>query len=165
MFLQPRHGRAKAIATRVLLGALGVVIALGMLVYIAFQISPWPAALIIRRAFNKEAVSVSPALDKHVPAGITAQVNEHYDRANRDAYLDVFYPSEIAQSEQSLLTVVWVHGGGWVSGSKEQVAVYARILAGKGYTVVGVDYSIAPGETYPTPIRQVNTALSYLAIS
>ena len=46
--------------------------------------------------------------------------------------------------------------------SKGQIANYARILAGKGYTVVGIDYSIAPRKTYPTPVRQLNTALSYL---
>ncbi len=82
-------------------------------------------------------------------------------RIGRDAYLDVFFPSEI-ESLETLPTIVWVHGGGWVSGSKDQIANYLRILAGKGFTVVGVGYSIAPGKTYPPPIRQVNAALTYL---
>ena len=30
---------------------------------------------------------------------------------------------------------------------------------------VGVNYSLAPGKTYPTPIRQVNTALAYLGMN
>lgn len=55
-----------------------------------------------------------------------------------------------------------MHGGGWIGGSKDEVANYLRILAGNGYTVVGVDYTLAPEKTYPTPVRQVLAALAYL---
>src|SRR5262249_4130868 len=41
-------------------------------------------------------------------------------------------------------------------------ANYGKVLAGKGYTVIGVDYSLAPGKTFPIPIRQVNAALGYV---
>jgi acetyl esterase/lipase len=57
---------------------------------------------------------------------------------------------------------VWIHGGGFLAGSKEQIANYAKILAAEGYTVAGVDYSVAPEKKFPTPLRQVNTALDYL---
>src|SRR5262245_47218324 len=127
---------------------------------IAFQVSPWPSVLLIRRAFNQDAQSASQALEKHVPPALSAQLNERYDPADPDALLDVFYPSAIA--DKPLPTIVWVHGGGWVSGSKEEIANYGKVLAGRGYTVVGVDYSLAPGKTFPTPIRQLNAALGYL---
>ena len=39
---------------------------------------------------------------------------------------------------------------------------YLKILAARGFVVANVDYSIAPGATWPTPTRQVNAALSYL---
>ena len=127
---------------------------------VAFQVSPWPSVLLIRRAFDKDAESASRALEKHIPPALSAQLNERYDPADPEALLDVFYPSAIA--DKPLPTIVWVHGGGWVSGSKDDIANYAKVLAGKGYTVVGVDYSLAPGKTFPTPIRQVNAALGYL---
>jgi len=127
---------------------------------VAFQVSPWPSVLLMRRAFNKDAESASLALEKHVPPALSAQLNERYDPADPDALLDVFYPSAI--TDKPLPTIVWVHGGGWVSGSKDDIANYGKVLAGKGYTVVGVDYSLAPGKTFPTPIRQVNAALGYL---
>ena len=133
-----------------------------VLAYTAYQTSPWPGALLIRWVFEKEAHSTAIALEKHLPTGISAQANLHYDPADKDAYLDVFYPSELETSDKALPTVVWIHGGGWLSGSKADIANYAKILAGKNFTVVGVDYSIAPGATYPTPIKQVNTALGYL---
>lgn len=102
---------------------------------------------------------MSQALEKHLPADVTASLNHHYDTSDKDAWLDVFHPQ---QATTALPTVIWVHGGAWVSGGKEQVANYLRILSGRGYTVVGVGYSLAPGKTYPAPLVQVNAALAYL---
>lgn len=145
-----------------LLWTLGVLVLFVAAGTVAYHVSPWPSALVIRAAFDKNASLASQALAKHVPPGVAAQLNEHYDAADSDARLDVFYPSAIENGERSLTTVVWVHSGGWISGSKNQIANYAKILAGKGYTVVGVDYSVAPGGKYPTPLRQVTAALAYL---
>lgn len=49
-----------------------------------------------------------------------------------------------------------------MSGRRQDVAHYLKILAARGFVVANVDYSIAPGATWPTPTRQVNAALSYL---
>lgn len=145
-----------------ILRALGVLVLLAAAGTIAYRVSPWPSALAIRAAFDKNANLASQALAKHVPAGVAAQLNERYDASDSDARLDVFYPTAVENGERSLTTVVWVHGGGWISGSKNQIANYAKILAGRGYTVVGVDYSIAPGGKYPVPLWQVSAALAYL---
>lgn len=141
------------------LGAAVIVIAAG---YIAFRVSPWPSALLVRVLFEQHARTISKALEKHVPAGVVAVLDEHYDPTDEDAYLDVYYPSEVENGVTSLPTIVWVHGGAWVSGSKEDIANYLEILASSGFTVVGVGYSLAPGSTYPTPVKQVNAALAYL---
>lgn len=140
----------------------GLTALLVLLVWAAFQLSPWPAALMIRWAFDKDGTRVADALKSHVPPGIASRLNLRYDPADKDALLDVHYPARIDGTDTALTTVVWVHGGGWVSGSKDQIANYARILAGQGFTVVAVDYSIAPGSTYPKPLKQVNAALEYL---
>jgi acetyl esterase len=138
---------------------IGVLAAVGT---IASQVSPWPSALLIRFTFDRGGDAAASALEKHVPDGVAELLNLQYDSADSGAYLDVFYPADIKGTDRTLLTVVWIHGGGWISGNKGQIANYARILAGQGFTVVGVDYSIAPGSTYPTPLRQVNAALAYL---
>ena len=145
-----------------LAGLIGIVVTLAIATYVAFQVSPWPAALLIRIAFDKDAAAVSKALEEHVPPGVSARLNEGFDLADGGALLDVFYPSAIEKTDRALPTIVWVHGGGWVSGSKNQIANYAKVLAHRGYTVVAVDYLIAPRGTYPTPVRQVNAALAYL---
>jgi len=152
-----------AMLRKILLRALVLAAVVGVPTYAAFQASPWPSALLVRWAYDRGGWRMSRALEKHVPPGVSARLDERYDAADDDALLDVFFPSQIENTEGALPTVVWVHGGGWISGSKDQIANYARILAGRGYTVAGVDYSIAPGRTYPTPVRQVNAALAYLA--
>ena len=40
---------------------------------------------------------------------------------------------------------------------------YCKILAGQGFVVISIDYTIAPEAKYPTPIKQLNTALAYIS--
>lgn len=127
--------------------------------YIAFQVSPWPNAMLIRYGFSKNDAKVAAALEKHVPTGIMAQENQQYRPNDKDGYLDVFYPEA---TTAPLPTVVWVHGGAWVSGDKNDIDNYLKIIASHGYTAVGVDYSIAPEHQYPLPLLQLNDALDYL---
>jgi len=130
--------------------------------YLALQVSPWPAALFFRTVMDRSGIATARALEPHVPAGVTALLNERYDPADADAVLDVFYPTAAQGTDRKLATVVWVHGGGFLSGSKEQVASYLKILSAAGFATIGVDYSLAPGTTYPAPIKQVNAALAYV---
>ena len=146
---------------RLLLWGLGAVVVAGAGLYTAYMVSPWPGALIIRSLMNKGGELASEALQSHVPTGVSEQRNRQYGAARANA-LDVFYPSEVNGTDRGLPTIVWIHGGGFVSGSKDHIANYLRILASKGYTTVGVDYTIAPEAKYPTPIREVNSALKYL---
>src|SRR4051794_20430513 len=146
--------RTRGLARRV---ALGTATAAGALLVTA-RTTPWPSALLIRAVFDRGAGRASAALEKYVPGDLVEVVDEAYDIASPDGRLDVFRPPRA----EPLPTVVWVHGGAFVSGSKGDVANYLRVLAGRGFTTVGVDYSIAPGSRYPTPVRQVAAALAHL---
>jgi acetyl esterase len=139
-------------------GSAAILLACGFLVV---QLSPWPMVL-KQRLFNYRN-DADAALQKYVPAGVSAELNLHYDPDNASAFLDVFYPSKLQETGTVLPTIVWVHGGSWIAGSRNGVASYLKILAAKGFTTVGVDYPLAPRETYPAPVREVNAALSYLA--
>jgi len=126
---------------------------------LAYTFTPWPRALRVRFDYDRDSAAAAERLAPLVPPGVTAILDEPYDPDDAGVGLDVFHPADTAEART---TVVWVHGGGWLSGSKDLVANYLKILASKGFTVVGVGYSLAPGATYPTPVRQVNTALGYL---
>jgi acetyl esterase/lipase len=139
---------------------LGLLLVLAILTWGAFHVSPWPAALLIRWAFESGAARTSAKLERHVPKDVVTRADLRYDPDDPDAYLDVFHPP-IAAGEP-LPTVLWVHGGGFVSGSRKEIANYARVVAGRGYTVVGIGYTLAPRGRHPLPVRQVNAALAYL---
>ena len=125
-------------------------------------ISPRPTAALIRLGFDHNGEATAKALAKYVPPGVNAVLDEPYDPDDEDARLDVFTPARLATAGRALPTIVWVHGGAWVSGDKSQIANYLRILASHGYTAVGVNYAIAPRKTYPTPLRQIGAALRHL---
>lgn len=125
----------------------------------AVRLTPWPSAMLVRWAFDRGSARAAAALERHVPDGVVARLGVVRDPADPDGLVDVVRP---ADAVGPLPTVVWVHGGGWVSGSRHDVAGYARVLAARGFTVVTVDYSIAPEHRYPTPVRQVAQALGFV---
>lgn len=124
----------------------------------AFLLSPWPSVYVIRAIFDKGAAEASEKLARHVPASVRT-VTLKYDPADKDAVLDVHKPARINEGAP---LVVWIHGGGFVSGRRSDITNYAKVLAGQGFVVINVDYTIAPEATYPTPVRQVSKALAYL---
>jgi len=147
---------------KILISVLLITLVLFSSVFIFSKLSPWPNALLIRYEFTKDAEKVNNELKKYVPEGITSLLNIHYDETDEDAFLDIYYPSKMENSSVKCPVIVWTHGGGWISGNKEQVSNYCKILAGKGYIVVSIDYSIAPEKKYPLPVKQLMNALTFL---
>lgn len=128
------------------------------IVPIAFVVSPWPSILLIRAVFDRGAAEASQRLEPYLPVGIASSTHQ-YDPADPRAVLDIHRPANLSPGAP---TVVWVHGGGFVSGRRSDTTNYSKILAAQGFIVVNVDYTIAPGARYPGPIRQVNRVLSFI---
>lgn len=139
-----------------------IIVLLGVAVRIAFDVSPWPKALIIRHLFDEGGAKTKKALEKYVPATVASSPRMQYREGDKDAYLQAFYPQNIRHTQDTLPTIVWVHGGAWISGSTDNISNYLKIVASHGYTVIGIDYSLAPGSKYPKPIIQANDALRYI---
>ncbi|MEV8213140.1 alpha/beta hydrolase [Leifsonia sp. NPDC077715] len=125
----------------------------------AVRATPWPSALLIRRVFTKGARETVAEMLPFVPGGVTACTGVPAGREASGLTFDVFRPSD---AEGPLPTVVWVHGGAWLSGSSWDVEPYLRILAAEGFTTVGLNYTLAPEAAYPTAIRQLNDTLGHL---
>lgn len=138
---------------------LGSVAAVAALVVLAFALSPWPSVMLIRAVFDRGAAEASAALERRVPQNVQIRAAVRYDPADPQALLDVYKPPAASPDAP---TVVWIHGGGFVSGRRGDIANYLKLLAAQGFTVVNVDYTIAPEATYPTPVRQVARALAYI---
>lgn len=139
---------------------LGIIIAIALVIAIIGAITPWPSAMVIRAVFTQGGDATVTEMNKHLPyAKITETLDVAYADEGVDTTMDVFTP---ASADGPLPTVVWIHGGAWISGSKENVDPYMRILAAEDYTTIAVNYTIGPEGHYPTAVNQINKALSYI---
>lgn len=143
---------------------LGTVLGLALVIGIVGSVTPWPSAMLIRAVFTKGGQDTAAEMNRHQSdVALTETLNIAYadgTASGDDATtMDVFTP---ASSTAPLPTIVWIHGGAWVSGSKEDVNPYLRILASEGYTTIGVNYTRGPEGAYPLAINQLNSALDYI---
>lgn len=92
------------------------------------------------------------------PEGLTRHCNLAYG-PHRENLLDVYYP----QDAQGLLpTIISIHGGGWVYGSKDLYSHYCLQLARRGFAVVNFDYRLAPEHKYPAPVEDSCNVLAWV---
>jgi len=75
--------------------------------------------------------------------------------------MDVYYP---LAADGPSPAVVYVHGGGWVEGSRDSIfgAVDVKSMQEAGYLMVSVDYRLAPRYKFPAMIEDVKCAIRYL---
>lgn len=159
-------GRRQGPGRRLLRVAGGTIVAAVLVTAVVAAITPWPSVMVIRTVFEKGAASTVAEMEPHVPG---TKLTEYRDIAyapptgslpQSDTTLDVFTP---ANGSKKLTTIVWVHGGAWISGQKDNIEPYMRILAGQGYTTIALNYTTAPEAAYPTAVMQLNTALAYIS--
>lgn len=73
--------------------------------------------------------------------------------------LDVYYPNP--RPAGALPLVVWIHGGGWRSGSKLDARPALKLLPA-GYAVASFDYRLSQQAKWPAQIHDCKGAVRYL---
>jgi acetyl esterase len=145
-----------------LLWPVGALLGLVVVVSLAFRLSPWPGAMLVRFTFDRGDRQTLAALEKHISSTpVTVIANQQYEPGNRSALLDVYIPQSTGQNH-TLPVVVWTHGGAWVSGDKTDDGPYFKLLAAQGFVVVSLGYTLAPEKTYPAQIFELNDAHAYI---
>ena len=74
---------------------------------------------------------------------------------NRKLLLDIYLPP----AEKSPYLVVWIHGGAWHSGSKENPPLE---LLSAGYAIASVDFRLSTEAVFPAPIHDIKAAIRFL---
>ena len=82
----------------------------------------------------------------------------NYNSKFPDGILDIIYPKTIL-TKHLLFLGTW---GGFVGGDKSDITGYAVELAAQGYTVININYALAPKMKYPTPVFQLGEAYEYI---
>lgn len=119
--------------------------------------SPRPTVMLVRKVFAQTGAVTAAALEAGAPeVEVTRDIR--YDD-HRDALYDRYLP---AGPRHSLPIVMWVHGGAFVGGAKEELSGYMKRLAAAGNMVIAPRYSLAPEERHPVQLRQLNAALRHV---
>lgn len=111
--------------------------------------------------FRRNAGKSDKLRDSRIPLpdGVTECRNISYDQYGKWSQLDVYYPDG---ASGLLPTIVSIHGGGYVYGTKEIYRRYGMELARHGFAVVNFNYRLAPKWKFPTPIYDTNTVMGWI---
>lgn len=147
---------------KVILWVVGVLVAIVAIVYIAFQVSPLPGVLIIQRAFSGDVVTDKERYGRTI-SKVSVDRDVSYPNDYSENTVDIFYPKGEKNEKHPVL--FWLHGGGFVAGDKEGVEEFATYLvADTAYTVVSVNYQLAPSSHYPGQLLQFGQAIEQASV-
>lgn len=74
--------------------------------------------------------------------------------------LDVYLPRKRGKK---VPTIISIHGGGWVYGTKETYQFFGLSLAKNGFAFVNFNYQLAPEVEFPGELDDVNRAMHWVA--
>tara|TARA_R110002049_G_scaffold993_2_gene7102 strand:- start:44713 stop:45687 length:975 start_codon:yes stop_codon:yes gene_type:complete len=92
---------------------------------------------------------------------IKAKENVCYKKIdNSKLRADIYLPKDA--SEKSHPAVLLIHGGGWLTGSKENQRVMAQHLALNGYVAITVSYRLGLEAPYPAGVIDLKDAIVWI---
>ncbi len=71
--------------------------------------------------------------------------------------LDLYLPNGI---ESQAPLIVWIHGGAWRAGSKDNVPITPLLEA--GFAIASVDYRLTPVAPFPAQVHDIKGAIRFL---
>src|ERR1041384_3958680 len=97
-----------------------------------------------------------------IPADVELQRDVTYGKGGDVALkLDIYRPKPLPSEPMPVM--VYIHGGGWHSGSKEQSAEKLVPLVQRGYCAISIDYRLTPsGVQFPEPLYDCKCAIRFL---
>lgn len=101
-----------------------------------------------------------------LPAKLRDRVASHrnlvYSKVgDRDLPLDLYVPKD---SHKPVPLIVWVHGGGWMGGTKDPLGARSRLLE-TGYALASVEYRLSGEAIFPAAIEDCKAAVSFLRLN
>ncbi|GAB3015883.1 hypothetical protein GCM10027051_19930 [Niabella terrae] len=79
-------------------------------------------------------------------------------RGNRRLQTDVFYPA----AHGNHMALIFVHGGGWRSGNRQQHHALAAALARRGYTVFTPEYRLSTEALFPAAVLDLKAMVRWV---
>ena len=98
--------------------------------------------------------------DAPLPESVELRSDIEYGKVgDRPLLLDLYSPNE---RKEKLPLLIFIHGGGWKGGKKEDYRVYTQVFATKGYVVASLSYRLTGEAKFPACVNDVKCAVRYL---
>src|SRR5437016_14561532 len=118
------------------------------------RLRPWTLALA-----GLLALTACAAAQPKPPAGVKVLRDLEYVKDGHERNkLDLYLPEK---ADGPLPVIVWVHGGGWLAGSKDGGGP-ALALVARGYAVASTNYRLSQHATFPAQIEDCKAAIRWL---
>ncbi len=91
--------------------------------------------------------------------GLVKQLNVSYGD-NKSHKLDIFYDPNSNTEKRPIF--FYIHGGGFISGTRELRRRYCTLMARQGYYVVNVGYRLSPETHFPNQLNDVFKAIEWV---
>ena len=127
-------------------------------------------ALATQQVQALSALAIVNGLTSNGGVGVSKNIL-YGDEPNQD--LDIYYPKPLTKAmksknvtddnaiNDSYPMVVFVHGGSWESGSKDEYAFVGQSLAQAGYVTAVINYRKAPEHVYPDYVQDAAQAIAW----
>jgi acetyl esterase/lipase len=112
--------------------------------------------LLVCVGFAQEGQQADPFFQ--LPGGLRVYKNLAYAPGeNVRQKLDIYVPGK---REGPLPLIVWIHGGGWIYGSKENPLPLPWL--GRGYVIASINYRLSQEAKFPAQIEDCKAAIRWL---
>lgn len=99
-------------------------------------------------------------LDPPLPDGVVEQKDLEYGRVGaRPLLLDVYSPAQLSNAVPGL---IFIHGGAWRSGHRQDYRVYTTWFASRGYVAASISYRLVPEAPFPAAVEDAKCAVRWM---
>ena len=96
------------------------------------------------------------------PLSLDYSVKNYLDSGDRSTEIGIAISKENLISKKKLPVVVFIHGGGWKAGDKDQNIWQCFNYAHKGYIAITISYRLLDEAPFPQCVMDVKTAIRFI---
>ncbi|VEU82794.1 alpha/beta hydrolase [Acholeplasma hippikon] len=123
-------------------------------------VSPKPSVWLVRKLFSLTTYTEHENI-LEIKENVTLLSDITYVSSNGMNELDIFIKTDL-MDEVNVPIILWIHGGAFVAGDKDDVASYMYVLANEGYAVISINYGLGYEYQYSTPLIQIGEAYTHV---
>lgn len=113
-------------------------------------------------AFKAVKTGKIPAVNlfERVPKNVAIKSDIEYgNTGTRPLLLDLYSPNDV---QGPVPGIVFIHGGSWKHGGKEDYRLYGMHFAKLGYVVASIQYRLSGEAPFPAAVHDVKAAVRYM---